>query len=239
VAQGTTLVVIGASGSGKSTLTRALLGIWPASNGKVRLDGADVYQWNKDELGQYMGYLPQEVDLFDGTVAENIARFGPPDLEHIKELCKLINIHDIIMKLPDGYQSNIGDEGVVFSGGQRQRVGMARALYGYPKFIIMDEPNSNLDHESEQYLIAAIRHMKALGTTQIIVTHRDSLVAEADYVMVMHQGLIQNFGTRDEVLAAFKKAHEERQAAQAQQAAAASNPPPDLPVTPTPEQSKA
>jgi ATP-binding cassette subfamily C exporter for protease/lipase len=238
VAQGTTLVVIGASGSGKSTLTRALLGIWPASNGKVRLDGADVYQWNKDELGQYMGYLPQEVDLFDGTVAENIARFGPPDLEHIEELCKLINIHDIIMKLPDGYQSNIGDEGVVFSGGQRQRVGMARALYGYPKFIIMDEPNSNLDHESEQYLIAAIRHMKALGTTQIIVTHRDSLVAEADYVMVMHQGMIQNFGTRDEVLAAFKKAHEERQAAQAQQAATASTPP-ALPVIPTPEQSKA
>jgi ATP-binding cassette subfamily C exporter for protease/lipase len=215
LAQGNTLVVIGASGSGKSTLTRALLGIWPAANGKVRLDGADVYQWNKDDLGQYMGYLPQEVDLFDGTVAENIARFGVPDLEHVEDLCKLINMHDVIMKLPEGYHSNIGDEGVVFSGGQRQRIGMARALYGYPKFIIMDEPNSNLDHESEKYLIAAMRHMKALGATQIIVTHRDTLVAEADFLMVMRQGLIQMFGPREEVVAAFKKAHEDQLAAQA------------------------
>jgi ATP-binding cassette subfamily C exporter for protease/lipase len=215
LAQGNTLVVIGASGSGKSTLTRALLGIWPAANGKVRLDGADVYQWNKDDLGQYMGYLPQEVDLFDGTVAENIARFGVPDLEHIEDLCKLINMHDVIMKLPEGYHSNIGDEGVVFSGGQRQRIGMARALYGYPKFIIMDEPNSNLDHESEKYLITAMRHMKALGATQIIVTHRDTLVAEADFLMVMRQGLIQMFGSREEVVAAFKKAHEDQLAAQA------------------------
>jgi len=215
LAQGNTLVVIGASGSGKSTLTRALLGIWPAANGKVRLDGADVYQWNKDDLGQYMGYLPQEVDLFDGTVAENIARFGVPDLEHVEDLCKLINMHDVIMKLPEGYHSNIGDEGVVFSGGQRQRIGMARALYGYPKFIIMDEPNSNLDHESEKYLITAMRHMKALGATQIIVTHRDTLVAEADFLMVMRQGLIQMFGPREEVVAAFKKAHEDQLAAQA------------------------
>ena len=210
LAAGTTLVVIGASGSGKSTLTRAVLGIWPAANGKVRLDGSDVYQWNKEELGNYMGYLPQEVDLFDGTVAENIARFGVPNLEHIEEICKLINIHDIIMKLPDGYHSNIGDEGVVFSGGQRQRVGMARAIYGYPKFIVMDEPNSNLDHESEKYLITAMQHMKSLGATQIIVTHRETLIAEADYLMVMGQGLIQTFGPRAEVMAAFQKAHDER-----------------------------
>lgn len=211
---GKTLVVIGPSASGKSTLTRALLGIWPAANGKVRLDGVDIYQWHKDELGNYMGYLPQEVDLFDGTVAENIARFGEPDLEHIEEICKLINIHDIIMKLPDGYHSNIGDEGVVFSGGQRQRVGMARAMYGYPKFIIMDEPNSNLDHESEKFLIGAIRHMKSLGTTQVIVTHRDTLVAEADYLMILRQGLIHAFGPRAEVVAAIEKANADQQAAQ-------------------------
>ena len=215
---GKTLVVIGASGSGKSTLTRAILGIWPAVNGKVRLDGSDVYQWNKAELGGYMGYLPQEVDLFDGTVAENIARFGEPDLEHIEEICKLINIHDTIMKLPEGYQSNIGDEGVVFSGGQRQRIGMARAIYGYPKFIVMDEPNSNLDHESEKFLIAAMRHMKSLDATQVIVTHRDTLISEADYLMVMSKGLIQTFGPREEVLAAFKQAHEERARAHALQA---------------------
>jgi ATP-binding cassette, subfamily C, bacterial exporter for protease/lipase len=200
LAKGTTLVVLGASAAGKSTLTRALLGIWPSSGGKVRLDGADVFQWNKDELGQYIGYLPQEVDLFDGTVAENIARFGEPNLEQIEDICKLINIHDVIMKLPNGYQSNVGDEGVVFSGGQRQRVGLARALYGYPNFIIMDEPNSNLDQENEQYLIAAIRSMKARGATQIIVTHRSSLVQEADYLMIMRTGQIQHFGPRDEVL---------------------------------------
>ena len=218
---GKTLVVIGASGSGKSTLTRAILGIWPAANGKVRLDGSDVYQWNKEELGGYMGYLPQEVDLFDGTVAENIARFGEPDLDHIEEICKLINIHDTIMKLPEGYQSNIGDEGVTFSGGQRQRIGMARAIYGYPKFIVMDEPNSNLDHESEKHLIAAMRHMKSLDATQVIVTHRETLISEADYLMVMSQGLIQTFGPREEILAAFQKAHEERAKANALQANAA------------------
>ena len=221
---GKTLVVIGPSASGKSTLTRALLGIWPAANGKVRLDGVDIYQWNKDELGDYMGYLPQEVDLFDGTVAENIARFGEPDLEHIEEICKLINIHDIIMKLPEGYQSNIGDEGVVFSGGQRQRVGMARAMYGYPKFIIMDEPNSNLDHESEKYLIGAIRHMKTLGATQVIVTHRESLIAEADYLMILRNGLISMFGPRADVIAALEQANAEQHAAQAAALAAPAEP---------------
>lgn len=205
LSKGNTLVVIGASASGKSTLTRALLGIWPSTGGKVRLDGADVFQWNKDEMGQYVGYLPQEVDLFDGTVAENIARFGKPNLEQIEAICKLINIHDIIMALPEGYHSSIGDEGVVFSGGQRQRVGLARALYGYPKFIVMDEPNSNLDSESERYLIGAIRHMKTLGSTQVIVTHRSTLINEADYLMMMRQGTIQAYGPRDEIIAAIQK----------------------------------
>jgi ATP-binding cassette subfamily C exporter for protease/lipase len=208
--KGSTLVVLGASASGKSTLTRALLGVWPSSGGKVRLDGVDVYQWNKDELGPFMGYLPQEVDLFDGTVAQNIARFGEPNLEQIEEICRLINIHEIIMKLPKGYLSHVGDEGVVFSGGQRQRIGLARALYGYPNYIIMDEPNSNLDHLSEQYLIAGIRHMKSRGATQIIVTHRDSLIDEADYLMIMSSGYIQTFGPRSDVLAALNKANAER-----------------------------
>jgi ATP-binding cassette subfamily C exporter for protease/lipase len=201
---GKTLVVIGASASGKSTLTRALLGIWPTLNGKVRLDGVDINQWHKDELGQHIGYLPQEVDLFDGTVAENIARFGKLDRDHIRELCQLINVHDVIEKLPQGYDSFVGDEGVVFSGGQRQRIGLARALYGNPRLVVMDEPNSNLDQENEAFLIKGIRYLKGLGTTQVIVTHRDSLIAEADYILVMANGLIRSFGTREQILTALQ-----------------------------------
>jgi len=206
LAKGNVLVVVGPSAAGKSTLTRALLGIWPSSGGKVRLDGADIFQWHKDHLGQYIGYLPQEVDLFDGTVAENIARFGEPNLEQIEEICKLVNIHEVIMNLPKGYHTDVGEEGVTFSGGQRQRIGLARALYGYPNYIIMDEPNSNLDQENEQYLIDAIAHMKARGATQIIVTHRSSLIDQADFLMVLRAGNIQMYGTKDEVLAALKPA---------------------------------
>lgn len=201
---GKALVVLGPSGSGKSTLTRAILGVWPAHNGVVRLDGVDVFKWNKDELGPSIGYLPQVVDLFDGTVSENIARFGDIDQAQIEEICKLIGIHEVIMKLPNGYQSEIGDEGVVFSGGQRQRVGLARALYGYPKFIVMDEPNSNLDREAEQTLIGAINEMKKRGSTQVIVTHRPSMIQAADLLMVMNQGVIQMYGPRDDVLAKLK-----------------------------------
>jgi ATP-binding cassette subfamily C exporter for protease/lipase len=209
VPQGKTLVVIGASASGKSTLTRALMGVWPSSGGKVRLDGVDVYQWDKDELGQHIGYLPQDVDLFDGTVAENIARFGEVDLPHIEEVCKLIGIHEVIMKLPNGYHSNIGDEGVTLSGGQRQRVGLARALYGYPKFIVMDEPNSNLDDAGEAALISAIEYMKTRGSTQVIVTHRPAMIDKADILMVMVNGLIQMFGPPQDVMAAIHKANAE------------------------------
>jgi len=205
LAKGNVLAVMGPNAAGKSTLTRALLGIWPSSGGKVRLDGADIFQWNKDHLGQFIGYLPQDVDLFDGTVADNISRFAKePDLAQIEEICKLINIHDVITALPNGYLTDVGDEGVTFSGGQRQRIGLARALYGYPNYIIMDEPNSNLDQENEQFLINAIRHMKARGATQILVTHRQSLVNEADFLMVVQAGTIARYGTREEVLAALR-----------------------------------
>jgi len=209
IPKGTTMVVIGASASGKSTLTRALMGVWPSSGGKVRLDGVDVYQWNKDELGQHIGYLPQDVDLFDGTVAENIARFGDVDLPHIEEVCKLIGIHEVIMNLPKGYHSNIGDEGVTLSGGQRQRVGLARALYGYPKFIVMDEPNSNLDDAGEAALITAMAYMKTRGSTQVIVTHRPAMIDQADVLMVMANGLIKMFGPPQDVVAAINKANAE------------------------------
>ena len=209
IPKGTTMVVIGASASGKSTLTRALMGVWPSSGGKVRLDGVDVYQWNKDELGQHIGYLPQDVDLFDGTVAENIARFGEVDLPHIEEVCKLIGIHEVIMNLPKGYHSNIGDEGVTLSGGQRQRVGLARALYGYPKFIVMDEPNSNLDDAGEAALITAMAYMKTRGSTQVIVTHRPAMIDQADVLMVMANGLIKMFGPPQDVVAAINKANAE------------------------------
>lgn len=215
---GKTLVVIGASASGKSTLTRALMGVWPSSGGKVRLDGVDVYQWNKDELGEHIGYLPQNVDLFDGSVAENIARFGEVDMPHIEEICHLIGIDEVIQKLPNGYDSNIGDDGVTLSGGQKQRVGLARALYRYPKFIVMDEPNSNLDADGEQALISAIAHMKTRGATQVIVTHRPSMVQQADILMVMRSGLIHMYGPTQDVLAAINKVNAEA-AAQAAKAA--------------------
>jgi ABC-type protease/lipase transport system fused ATPase/permease subunit len=185
------------------------MGVWPSSGGKVRLDGVDVYHWNKDELGQHIGYLPQDVDLFDGTVAENIARFGEVDLPHIEEVCKLIGIHEVIMNLPKGYHSNIGDEGVTLSGGQRQRVGLARALYGYPKFIVMDEPNSNLDDAGEAALIAAMAYMKTRGSTQVIVTHRPAMIDQADVLMVMANGLIKMFGPPQDVVAAINKANAE------------------------------
>jgi len=209
VPAGKVLVVIGASGSGKSTLTRALMGVWPSSGGRVRLDGVDVYQWNKDELGEHIGYLPQEVDLFDGTVAENIARFGEVNMDQIEDICKLIGIHDLIMKLPNGYHSNIGDDGVTLSGGQRQRVGLARALYGYPQFIVMDEPNSNLDDVGEAALITAIEYMKSRGATQVIVTHRPAMIQKADILMVMVAGQIRMFGPANDVLAAINKANAE------------------------------
>ena len=205
IAAGEVVAVIGPSASGKSSLARLLVGIWPAISGSVRLDGADVYSWNKDELGPSLGYLPQDIELFDGTVAENIARFGTLDSEKIIAAAQAAGMHEQILQLPEGYNTPLGDQGSALSGGQRQRIGLARALYGDPSLIVLDEPNSNLDELGEQALAATIRELKAKGRTVIIITHRMTTVAVADKLLVMHEGTPKLFGPRDQVIDALKQ----------------------------------
>jgi ATP-binding cassette, subfamily C, bacterial exporter for protease/lipase len=203
---GQVLAVVGPSASGKTTLARLLVGIWPAAGGKVRLDGADVYAWDKAELGPHIGYLPQDVELFEGTIAENIARFGDIDMEKVEAAARAVGLHDFISQLPDGYDSPIGDEGAMLSGGQRQRVALARAMYGQPSLIVLDEPNSSLDEQGDAALASAIRTLKAKGSTFVIMTHRTSVLAVTDRMLVLRDGTAQAFGPRDEVLAALAKA---------------------------------
>jgi len=195
--------VIGPSAAGKSSLARALLGVWPAAAGKVRLDGADITQWNRDELGPFIGYLPQDVELFEGTVAENIARFGELDAAKIVAAAQMAGVHEMILKLPQGYETPLGEGGASLSGGQRQRVGLARALYAEPKVVVLDEPNSNLDDVGEAALAQAVAAMRAKGTTLVLITHRPSILAQVDRIMVLREGLIDMFAPRDEVLAKF------------------------------------
>ncbi|MFW6343016.1 MAG: type I secretion system permease/ATPase, partial [Halothiobacillaceae bacterium] len=204
LAAGTALGMVGPSASGKSTLARLMVGVWPPMSGLVRLDGADLYAWKKEELGQYVGYLPQDIELFDGTVAENIARFGEVEPEKVVEAARMAGVHELILGLPDGYDTLIGSAGHALSGGQRQRVGLARAMYGMPKMVVLDEPNSNLDDQGEQALIGAVRGLKANGTTLVIVTHRTSILSEVDKMLVMREGKAALFGARDEVLKALK-----------------------------------
>ena len=216
--------VIGPSASGKSTLARLLVGIWPAASGKVRLDGADVHGWNKAELGPHLGYLPQFVELFDGTVAENIARFGKVDMDKVKEAARQVGLTEIIEALPQGYDTRIGDEGAVLSGGQRQRLGLARAVYGNPAFLVLDEPNSSLDEAGERALLQLLLSLKARGATVVVNTHRTTLMPATDRLLVMNDGQVVFFGPRDEVLAALKKANEQAAQNQMRAAAAAARP---------------
>lgn len=218
LAPGEVLAVVGPSASGKTTLARMLVGLWPAASGKVRLDGADVYAWNKAELGPYMGYLPQGVELFEGTLAENIARFGEVDMAKVEAAARTVGLHEFILSLPHGYDNPVGPDGARLSGGQRQRVGLARALYDDPVFVVLDEPNSSLDEQGDAALNGAIQAAKARGTTFVIMTHRMSVLAVADKMLVLRDGIQQAFGPRDDVLAALNKAAQD---AQAQQAAAA------------------
>ena len=203
---GEVLAVVGPSASGKTTLARLLVGLWPAMSGKVRLDGADIHTWDKSELGPYLGYLPQGVELLEGTVAENIARFGDVDMVQVEAAARLVGLHELIMSLPEGYNSPIGRDGAVLSGGQRQRVGLARALYGKPVFVVLDEPNSSLDEAGDKALANAIASLKQLGTTFVVMTHRTSVLGVADKMLLMRDGAQQAFGPRDEVLAALQKA---------------------------------
>jgi ATP-binding cassette, subfamily C, bacterial exporter for protease/lipase len=206
---GEVLGVIGPSAAGKTTLARLLVGLWPSAGGKVRLDGADVHTWNKTELGPHIGYLPQGVELFDGTLAENIARFGPIEPAKVEAAARAVGLHEFILSLPDGYDSQVGREGAILSGGQRQRVGLARAIYGDPVFVVLDEPNSSLDEAGDAALAAALLQLKARGTTFVVMTHRTSVLAVADKMLVLRDGAMQGFGPRDEVLAALKKASEQ------------------------------
>lgn len=215
---GEVLAVVGPSASGKTTLARVLTGLWPAAAGKVRLDGADVFAWNKAELGPHVGYLPQGVELFAGTIAENIARFGTVDRAKVEAAARAVGLHEFILTLPSGYDSPVGRDGAMLSGGQRQRVALARALYGDPVFVVLDEPNSSLDEEGDAALANAIVRLKAKGTTFVVMTHRTSVLAVADKMLILRDGQAQAFGPRDEVLAALQKAAQQQ--AQAQQAAA-------------------
>lgn len=208
---GEALAVVGPSASGKTTLARLLVGLWPAAGGKVRLDGADVHAWSKAELGPYMGYLPQGVELFEGTLAENIARFGDVDMDKVEAAARAVGLHEFILSLPHGYDNPVGQDGARLSGGQRQRVGLARALYGNPVFVVLDEPNSSLDEQGDAALNLAIEGAKARGTSFVIMTHRMSVLAVVDKLLVLRDGTQQVFGPRDEVLAALQKAAQQAQ----------------------------
>lgn len=200
---GQSLAVVGPSASGKTTLARLITGIWPAANGKVRLDGADIFQWKKSELGPHVGYLPQDVELFDGTLAENIARFGEVDMEKVHAAANVVGLDALINSLNDGYATQVGEEGSFLSGGQRQRVALARAIYGMPKFVVLDEPNSSLDEAGDVALLNALQYIKAQGTTLIVITHRPNILSVIDHMMVLTEGQIKAFGPRDEVLASL------------------------------------
>ena len=195
------LGVIGASASGKSSLVRALAGLWLPLKGAVRLDGATLDQWQPEELGRHVGYLPQDVQLFDGTIAENIARFEPEaPTEKILKAAQAAGVHDLVVHLPEGYDTRIGEAGALLSAGQRQRIALARALYGDPFLVLLDEPNSNLDGEGELALAQAIQTIRDRGGIVIVVAHRPSALANLDHVLVMAHGRVQAFGRKDEVL---------------------------------------
>jgi ATP-binding cassette subfamily C protein len=199
---GSALGIIGPSAAGKSSLVKAVLGVWPAIQGSVRIDGAEFTQWSRDVLGSHLGYLAQDVSLIDGTVAQNIARFEPaPVSEAIIAAAKAAGVHELILNLPDGYETKIGERGEVLSAGHRQRIGLARALYGDPFLVVLDEPNSNLDGDGEQALAQAIRGVCKRGGTVIVIAHRPSVLSAVDYVLAMSDGQMRAFGPRDEVLA--------------------------------------
>jgi len=201
---GEALAVVGPSAAGKSTLARLLVGLWAAASGRVRLDGVDVYAWNKQELGPHIGYLPQDTELFDGTLAENIARFGEGDEYRVRKAASEVGLDELVASLPEGLETLIGAGGVVLSGGQRQRVALARAIYGDPRFVVLDEPNASLDEAGERALLQTLLMLKARGVTLVVMTHRTSVLPAIDKMLVLRDGQVAGFGPRDEVLAALQ-----------------------------------
>ena len=229
---GTVLVVLGASGSGKSTLARVLMGIWPNVAGQVLLDDVALAEWDRIELGPHLGYLPQDIELFEGTLAENIARFGDVNADDVIEAARCAGLHDMILRLPKGYDTPIGEAGGLLSGGQRQRIGLARAVYRQPSLIVLDEPNANLDEIGEAALVKAVQQMRSLGKTVVLITHRPGILAVADQILVLREGQMMMQGPRDGVLAALQAAAARRPGTPGTPGAAPANRSPGVPPTP-------
>ena len=202
---GSTVVVLGPSGSGKSTFARCLVGIWPEQQGSVMLDGELLQAWNRMQLGPHIGYLPQDIELFDGSIAENIARFSDVDPEKVIDATKRSGIHEMILRFPKGYDTEMGEAGGMLSGGQRQRIALARAIYGSPALVVLDEPNANLDDAGERSLLQTVQELKALGKTVILITHRMNILGVADFLLVMNNGRVVHYGPRDAVLGAMRE----------------------------------
>jgi PrtD family type I secretion system ABC transporter len=200
LAPGDGLGVIGSSAAGKSSLARLLVGAWKPDLGEVRLDGATIDQWHPDDLGRHIGYLPQELEMLPGTIAENIARFDPAARDALViEAAQIAGVHEMILALPEGYSTRVGTVAQPLSGGQVQRLGLARAIYGTPKLIVLDEPNSNLDSNGDDALTEAIRMLRSRGCVVIVMAHRPSAIAAVNKVMILHRGAVAHFGDKDEV----------------------------------------
>ena len=221
---GSIVGIVGPSAAGKSTLARALLGIWPPQHGVVRLDGADISAWDKQKLGPHLGYLPQDIELFEGSISDNIARFGKIEPDKVVLAARTAGVHEMILQLPDGYDTVIGSEGLNLSGGQRQRIGLARAVYGSPRLIVLDEPNSNLDEVGERALGVALQKMKETGATVFIISHRPNVLSRLDRIMVLNSGTLTMYGPRDQVIAELAQQQAKAQA-QAQAQAQGQTPP--------------
>jgi ATP-binding cassette subfamily C exporter for protease/lipase len=204
VPAGTVTVVLGPSGSGKSTLARVIVGIWPQVAGEVLLDGLPISSWNRIDLGPHLGYLPQDIELFEGTIAENIARFRELESDKVIEAARCAGLHEMILRFPKGYDTPIGEAGSLLSGGQRQRIGLARAIYGDPALIVLDEPNANLDDAGEAALTRTVHDLKQKGKTVFLITHRPGAIAAADRLLILRDGVIQAEGPRDDVIAALR-----------------------------------
>lgn len=205
IAMGETVGIIGPSAAGKSSLARALIGVWLPESGKIRIDGALISHYNRLELGKHIGYLPQDIELFEGSVSENIARYAIPDPQKVIEAAKLCGVHEMILKLPQGYDTQVGVGGATLSGGQRQRIALARAVYDYPRIVVLDEPNSNLDDIGEKALVNAIVELKKRSITVVLVTHRPAILGVTDKILLLRDGILQLYGNRDEVLATLSQ----------------------------------